>query len=108
MQDRITYRDKLRQADREARATVVALAVTIVVWAVGGFGLAGLDIKVAHTPLWVICGTVGAWVCAIACAVYLDKRVFVDFSLDDEDDVGPVSESDANREGFDGEGVCRG
>lgn len=107
MEDRVTYRDKLKQADREARATVVALAVTIVVWAVGGFGLAGLDIKVAHTPLWVICGTVGAWICAIACAVYLDKRVFVDFSLDDEGGCR-ASEPDGGIEVSDEEGKNRG
>ncbi|MDD7369386.1 MAG: YhdT family protein [Berryella intestinalis] len=107
MEDRVTYRDKLKQADREARATVVALAVTIVVWAVGGFGLAGLDIKVAHTPLWVICGTVGAWICAIACAVYLDKRVFVDFSLDDEDGCR-ASGPDGSIEVSDEEGKNRG
>ena len=50
----VTYKEKLAQADREAKATVIALVATIVVWAIGGFGLAGLDIQIFHTPLWII------------------------------------------------------
>ncbi|NPD31682.1 YhdT family protein [Eggerthellaceae bacterium zg-997] len=82
LQGAATYAAKLRQADREARATVVALAITVAVWVAAGFGLSGLDVRIAHTPLWVIGGTVGTWLCAIACAVYLANRVFVDVDLD--------------------------
>ena len=39
-----SYCGKMRQANKEARATVIALACIIVVWLVGGFGLAGSDI----------------------------------------------------------------
>ena len=45
-----TYAQAMRQANKEARATVAALACIIVVWLVGGFGLAGTDIWVFHTP----------------------------------------------------------
>ena len=80
-----SYRDKMRQANKEARATVIALACIIVVWLVGGFGLAGSDIQVFHTPLWIIGGCVAPWIAAIVAAVVLNRRVFVDFDLDDED-----------------------
>ena len=60
----------------EALATVVALAVTIVVWCVCGFGLAGLDIQLFHTPIWVIGGTIGTWICSIVVVVVLAKRFF--------------------------------
>ena len=80
----LSYKEKLEQANREALATVVGLIVTIVVWVVCGFGLAGLDIQVFHTPLWVVGGTLGTWVCAIIVAVVLARRVFADFDLDDE------------------------
>ena len=63
----------MRQANKEARATVAALACIIVVWLVGGFGLAGTDIWVFHTPLWVIGGCVAPW----------SRRVFADFDLDE-------------------------
>ena len=80
-----SYQQKLSQADREAKATVVALVATIVVWIVLGFGLAGLDIKMFHTPLWVIGGTIGTWLFAIGVCVYLERSVFVDFDLDEEE-----------------------
>ena len=80
----LTYKQKHEQANREAIATVVGLVVTIVVWIACGFGLAGLDVQVFHTPLWVIGGTVGAWVCAIIVAAVLARRFFVGFELDDE------------------------
>ena len=56
-----TYKQKHEQANREAVATVVALVITIVVWVVCGFGLAGLDITLFHTPLWVIGGVRLSW-----------------------------------------------
>ena len=80
----LTYKQKLEQANREAIATVVGLVVTIVVWIVCGFGLAGLDVQVFHTPLWVVGGTIGTWVCAIIVSVVLARRFFVGFELDDE------------------------
>ena len=80
-----TYAQKMRQANREALATVVALIAIVAVWYVGGIGLAGCGIEVFSTPLWIIGGTVGTWVAAIAAAVILAKCVFADFSLDDEE-----------------------
>lgn len=73
----------MRQANKEARATVAALACIIVVWLVGGFGLAGADIWVFHTPLWVIGGCVAPWIAAVVAAVVLSRRVFADFDLDE-------------------------
>ena len=80
-----SYKQKLEQADREAKATVVALLATIAVWIVLGFGLAGLDVQLFHTPLWVIGGIMGTWLFAIAVCVFLERRVFVDFDLDEDD-----------------------
>ena len=82
----LTYRQKMLQANKEAKATVVSLVLCIVVWAVAGFGLAGLDVTVFGTPVWIIGGTVGTWVFAIAVAVFLAKRVFADFDLDEEEE----------------------
>lgn len=81
-----TYGAKMRQANREAVATVVALAVIVAVWLLGGMGLAGCGIEVFSTPLWIIGGTVGPWIAAIVCAVVLARWVFADFSLDDEEE----------------------
>ncbi|RNL43858.1 YhdT family protein [Paraeggerthella hongkongensis] len=79
-----SYRDKMRQANREAKATLAAFVFIVAVWLVCGFGLSGSDIEVFHTPIWIIGGTLGTWVAAIVAAVVLGGRVFVDFDLDDE------------------------
>lgn len=105
----MTYREKLLQADREAKAAVVGLVLTIVVWLVCGIGLSGLDVKVFGTPLWIIGGTLGTWAFSIVVAVVLGKRVFVDFDLDD----GASSSAQARRDdglraGKDGDApICR-
>ena len=90
------YCGKMRQANKEARATVIALACIVVVWLVGGFGLAGSDIQVDLTLIlacylnqqrhrsWIIGGCVAPWIAAIVAAVVLSRRVFVDFDLDDD------------------------
>ena len=83
MERKPTYADKMRQANREAKATVIALVLTVVVWAALGFGLAGTGIELFSTPLWVIGGTVGTWLFAIAVAVFLSKRVIADVDLED-------------------------
>ena len=80
----LSYKQKHAQANREARATVVALAITIAVWAVCGFGFSGLDVHIFHTPLWVVGGTIGTWVCSIIVVVVLAKKIFLNYDLDDE------------------------
>ena len=81
----LTYKEKLDQATKEAKATVVALIAVVAVWILLGFGLAGSDIVLFHTPIWVIGGTVGTWLFTIAVCVFLAKKVFMDFDLGDEE-----------------------
>lgn len=83
-----SYRDKMQQANREAKATVVALVVIVAVWFVGGIGLAGSGIELFHTPIWIIGGCVGTWLASVVAAVVLVKRVFADFDLDDSEGEG--------------------
>ena len=78
-----TYAAAMRQANREARATCIALAVIVVVWIVGGFGLASSGIEIFHTPVWVFGGCILPWIAAIVAAVVLSRRVFRDFDLDE-------------------------
>lgn len=95
----MTYREKLRQADREAKASLVALLLTVLVWLACGLGLSGLDVEVFHTPLWVVGGTLGTWIFAVFAAVVLGRKVFVDFDLDEEESPSPEASgaSDAGR-----------
>jgi uncharacterized membrane protein YhdT len=79
----MTYKEKLRQADKEARAAVIGLIATAIVWALLGFGLAGTGIVVFSTPLWVITGCLGTFAFAIVVAVVIAKVVMCDVGLDD-------------------------
>lgn len=83
-----TYAEKLVQANKEAKATVVALILTVLVWIIGGFGLAGVDVQIFGTPIWIISGTLGVWVFAMLVTVVLSKLVFKDFDLDEEAEYG--------------------
>ena len=98
----LTYKQKHEQANREALATVVALVITIVAWIVLGFGLAGLDIELFHTPLWVLGGTVGTWIVSIVVTVVLAKKFFVGFDLDDAPDAAADAVSAGARDAREG------
>ena len=78
-------KDKFEQIAKEARAVLWALAAIIVFWIIAGLGVSRLDITLFHTPLWVITGCVGTWIFSIVIVVFLMKRVFKDFSLEEED-----------------------
>jgi len=40
-----------------------------------------------HTPLWVWGGCLGTWIFAILVTLFLTRYVFVDFDLDDEEEI---------------------
>ena len=78
--------EKFRQANREAKATVVAAAAVIIFWCLAGFGLADSKIYFYNTPLWVWTGCVGTWLFAILVTVILTQKVFINFDLDSKED----------------------
>ncbi|MGN0072863.1 MAG: YhdT family protein [Coriobacteriales bacterium] len=86
MQDKSSYGAKLRQCNREALITVVALVLTIAVWALLGFGLSGVETRICGIPLWAVAGTVGTWVFAIIVSVVLSKKLFCDFDVEEGDE----------------------
>ena len=99
-----TYSSAMHQANREAKATCVALAAIVMVWIVGGFGLMNTGIELFHTPLWVFGGCILPWIAAIVVAVVLSRRVFRDFDLDevarmDAEGTAPQAPNDAAARG---------
>lgn len=92
----MNYKDKLQQANKEAKAAVVVLFLTIIVWIVAGFGVAPLQIVVFNTPLWIITGCFGTWIFAIAAAIYMSNFVFKDIDLEDEENDLISQYSDSN------------
>ena len=83
-----TYAAKMRQANREALATVAALFVIVVTWLSWGIGMADSDIEVFSTPIWIIGGRVGTWIVTVLAAIVLGKGLFANFNLDDDDASG--------------------
>lgn len=77
--------EKFRQANKEAKATVWATIAVIIFWWAAGFGLADSNITFWNTPLWVWGGCVGTWIFAILVTIFLTKKVFMNFDLDDEE-----------------------
>ena len=76
---------KEKQIRKEARATLILFAVCFV-WNVGfAYGLSGTGIRLFGLPLWWLLSTPGMFVIALAGVAFLLKKVFRDFSLEDEE-----------------------
>ena len=75
--------EQFRQANREAKTTVVATVVVILFWIVSGFGLAGSDIVIFDTPIWVIGGCIVSWLFAVVVAWWLAEYVIKDVDAED-------------------------
>ena len=75
--------EQFRQANREAKTTVVATVVVILFWILAGFGLAGSDIVIFDTPIWVIGGCIVSWLFAVVVAWWLAEYVIKDVDSED-------------------------
>ncbi len=82
--EHLTYYEKHQQAQKEARASVLALVALVVFWCVAGFGMSHTKLVWLSVPAWVWLGIGGTWICACALAVYLVRHVFVSFDLGEE------------------------
>ena len=82
----MTREEKDRQIRKEARATLILFAICFF-WHVGfGYLLSGsCSITVFGLPLWWVLSTPGVFVVAVVGVIYLLKKVFVNFSLEDDD-----------------------
>ena len=75
--------EQFRQANREAKTTVLATVVVILFWIVSDFGLAGSDIVIFDTPIWVIGGCIVSWLFAVVVAWWLAEYVIKDVESED-------------------------
>ena len=81
----MTREEKDLQIRKEARATVV-LFIICFLWHVGcAYLLSGSGVTMFGLPLWWVLSTPGVFVIAVVGVIILLKKVFVNFSLDDED-----------------------
>lgn len=82
--------EKNRQIRKEASATII-LFIICFVWHVGfGYALSGKDLYFLGFPLWWVLSTPGVFVVAVAGVMFLLKKVFVNFDLNEEGDESDV------------------
>ncbi len=83
----MTRQEKNAQIKKEAKATVI-LFVICMLWHIGcGYGLSGAEIYFWHLPLWWWLSTPGVFVIGVVGVIYLLKKVFVNFSLEEDEEV---------------------
>lgn len=84
MKQPFTREEKERQIKKEAKATLILFAICVI-WHVGfAYGLSGrCDIQIAGLPLWWVLSTPGVFVVGVVGVIYLLKKVFVNFDLDE-------------------------
>lgn len=88
MKDRMTREQKDKQIRKEARATLILFLICFV-WNVAfAYGLSGIEARLFGLPLWWLISTPGMFVVAVIGVVYLLKRVFVNFDLEDDEKGG--------------------
>lgn len=80
------------QVRREARATLILFAICFLWNVLFAYALSGSGIRIGGLPLWWLVSVPGMFVVAVVGVVYLLKKVFVNFNLEDEEEGGAANE----------------
>ena len=94
---KMSYKEKFVQMNKEAKATWIAAAIIIAFWWITGFGIygaSGATTTILGMPAWFMVSCFGSWFLSIALVWFLITKVFVDFDLDDEMPMTDVSNKD--------------
>ena len=83
--EKMSYRDKFIQMNKEAKATWLVAAVLIAFWWIAAFGVARIDFTILNMPGWFVVSCFGVWILSIILVSVLVTKVFKNFSLEDED-----------------------
>ena len=88
MKAQMTPEQKEKQIRREARATLLLFLICFI-WNVGfAYGLSGTGARLFGLPVWWLVSTPGMFVIAVIGVVFLLKKVFVNFDLEDSEEGG--------------------
>ena len=82
----MTREEKNLQIRKEARATITLFVICFLWHVLTGYLLSGSGAKLFGLPLWWVLSTPGVFVIAVVGVIYLLKKVFVNFSLEDDDE----------------------
>ena len=83
--EKMSYREKFIQMNKEARATWDVMVILIAFWWIASFGTAHIDYTIFHMPGWFVVSCFGVWILSIILVAYLTRNVFKDFSLEDDE-----------------------
>ena len=88
MKERMTREQKDKQIRKEAFATLILFLICFI-WNVGfAYGLSGSGARMFGLPVWWLISTPGMFVVAVIGVVFLLKKVFVNFDLEDDEEGG--------------------
>ena len=88
----MTPEQKEKQIRREARATLLLFLICFL-WNVGfAYGLSGTGARLFGLPVWWLVSTPGMFIIAVIGVVFLLKKVFVNFDLEDTEEGGGIDE----------------
>lgn len=92
MKMQMTPEQKEKQIRKEARATLLLFLICFL-WNVGfAYGLSGTGARLFGLPVWWLVSTPGMFVIAVIGVVFLLKKVFVNFDLEDTEEGGGIDE----------------
>ena len=84
---KMSDKEKFTQMNKEAKATWIAGFIVMAFWWVTGFGIysvCGAEWTILGIPAWMMISCFGSWFLSVAVVVFLVKKVYKDFDLDDE------------------------
>ncbi|MBR5467993.1 MAG: YhdT family protein [Firmicutes bacterium] len=86
--EKMTYKEKFIQMNKEAKATWIVAGIIIVYWFASGFGVYELmpEATIFSMPAWFVLSCFGSWILSIVLVIFLVKKVFKNFDLDDEEE----------------------
>ena len=88
---KMTREQKDKQIRKEALATLILFFICFV-WNVGfAYGLSGTGARLFGLPVWWLISTPGMFIIAVIGVVYLLKKVFVNFDLEDTEEGGDIN-----------------
>jgi len=92
MKTQMTPEQKEKQIRKEAKATLLLFLICFI-WNVGfAYGLSGTGARLFGLPVWWLVSTPGMFVIAVIGVVFLLKKVFVNFDLEDTEEGGGIDE----------------
>ena len=83
--EKMSYKEKFIQMNKEARATWNVAEILIVFWWVAGIGTADIDYTIFQMPGWFVLSNFGVWILSVVLVWWLTVAVFKDFSLEDDE-----------------------